>query len=115
MAFTFSKLKSVFTVGAALGGCVLAPKLSIFNKSKYDDQGAIDFTDFHNNIVHDLSYVRLFSVNEHRDLPNEVAFHLNTKLGKLQVVSEHTDNDSKLSFNESIRSKHVYIFCQFPK
>lgn len=112
-----NKLRGFLGLGFALGGgYMMAPTYQkAFTKPKEDDMGALDFKDFSDYLLKNFSNLKLFSINNHRDLPNEVAFHLNTRISKISIINEDPTSASKISILESMRAKHVYIFCQFPK
>ena len=73
----------------------------------------IELEKVRDDIAHDVSNLRLFSVTGQKDLANEVAYYLNTNLGKLQIRKPYEGSDSHIDILESVRSKVVYLICSF--
>lgn len=67
------------------------------------------------HIARNDTRVRLFSVTPQKDLANEIAYHLNINLGKLQTKKKYEGSESHIDILESVRSKVVYLICSFDK
>ncbi|MGP6145554.1 ribose-phosphate diphosphokinase [Jeotgalibaca sp. A122] len=50
----------------------------------------------------------VFSLNSNRPLAEKVAKSLNIELGKASIV-EHSDGETKITIQESVRGKHVFL------
>jgi len=61
----------------------------------------------------DLSELRLFSVTDQSELAHEIAYYLNTQIGKLQVIRGHEDQKPTVNIMEDINSKVIYLICSF--
>jgi len=66
-------------------------------------------------IAHDVERLRIFSITPQKDLANEIAYHLNTTLGKLRVHKKYEGSESHIDILESVRTKRVYLICSFDK
>jgi ribose-phosphate pyrophosphokinase len=108
------RLKKFAFLGATFGALMTTPwKLAYQKKTPSDEGDIISYEGFSDHIVHDLSKVKLFSINKNRDMANEIAFHLNTRLSKLRIFRISEGNDSYIEILENVRSKHVYLICCF--
>jgi ribose-phosphate pyrophosphokinase len=76
-----------------------------------DTNDIINFDRFKDSIEHDISKIKLFSVNSNRELAREVAFFLNLKLGRLRISNYEKGNDSHVEILETVRGKNVYLIC----
>lgn len=66
-------------------------------------------------VPHDLERLRLFSLTPQKDLAHEIAYHLNTTLGKLKVNKKYEGSESHIDILESVRTKRVFLICSFDK
>jgi ribose-phosphate pyrophosphokinase len=61
----------------------------------------------------DISDLKLFSVTDQSELAHEIAYYLNTQIGKLQVIKGNEDEKPKVNIMEDINSKVIYLICSF--
>jgi len=61
----------------------------------------------------DLSQLKLFSMTNQTELAKEIAFHLKTRIGKLQVIKTEQNDKPTVNIMEDINSKVIYLVCSF--
>ncbi len=67
----------------------------------------------HKQIEDDITGLKLFSVTDQSELAREIAFHLKTKIGKLQVLNEDGKGQPTVNVMEDVHSKIIYLVCTF--
>lgn len=109
-----NRFKKFAFLGATFGAVFTAPwHYAYLRRAFSDSDDIIDYNEFSDHFVHDLSKVKIFSINRNRDLANEIVFHLNSKLSKIKIFKTSQGNDSYIEILENVRAKHVYFICCF--
>lgn len=108
------KFAKIFSLGAmATMGFYYTSQYQPKVFTRDDVAEGIDLGNHGDSIAHDVAKLRLFSLTSQKDLASEIAYYLNTTLGKLQIKKLYEGSDSQIDILESVRSKVVYIICSF--
>lgn len=105
-----NRLTKLIALGAGSFAFLYQTNMLAFTRSYERSKVAQTDTQMLDN---DISRIKLFSVTEHTELANEIAFYLKTKVGKLQVIRKDSATKPTVNIFEDVNSKEIFLVCSF--